>query len=372
MGSEPGLVDVIYNRGYTTLHYAARAGHFEVVRVLLERLAPQSLDAVTSAGITALHLAARKGDLDIVQALLFKHPAAINVLTRTKSNALHLAAQKGHVKVAELLLSLRPEMIHSVAMYEWTALHFAAQEGHVEVVRLLIGQSPKVIDAADVEGWTSLHVAAREGHGKVVEVILGSMTSRVHFEKVQPQVPDRNGGMLILVTSRDGQTPLHMALEQGHEHVANILLAHDPELVLAVDALDNTVLHTALKKCSTAFVAKLWELDPSALYRTNRLRRTPFHHAVLYEREEIVAMWQPAMCFDDILTAYNTIGNKTHNARVKELLLLYLEQPLALVLSVHDVTNIVRDYVKQDSADAALLLSLSSNNNRRRGEECLH
>ncbi len=58
--------------GYTALHYACRAGHLQVARLLLERGA--DADAVTAAGgATALMRAAYMGRADCVKLLVGEH-----------------------------------------------------------------------------------------------------------------------------------------------------------------------------------------------------------------------------------------------------------------------------------------------------------
>ncbi|DAZ96208.1 TPA: hypothetical protein N0F65_012570 [Lagenidium giganteum] len=69
-GGDLLAVDSLCNR-YTLLHDAARRGHVQVIRLLLERGLRH--DVVDSCGDTPLHWAARRGQYDAVQMLLGGH-----------------------------------------------------------------------------------------------------------------------------------------------------------------------------------------------------------------------------------------------------------------------------------------------------------
>ena len=65
----PDCVRDIDSSGYTGLHYASRAGHTEMMRILLD--AGADPDARTGAGkVTPLHRAAYMGHLEAVQLLI--------------------------------------------------------------------------------------------------------------------------------------------------------------------------------------------------------------------------------------------------------------------------------------------------------------
>ena len=63
-------VDAATNDGSTALHFAARKGAADCVKVLLAAIAPYNVDATDRDGVTALHLAARRRAPDCVEVLL--------------------------------------------------------------------------------------------------------------------------------------------------------------------------------------------------------------------------------------------------------------------------------------------------------------
>lgn len=89
--------------GYTALHYAARNGHYQICKTLLENGA--AINAQTRCGrATALHRAARQGHIDIVE-LLIKFGANANLKDADGYIALHRALDAGSIIVSKFLLT---------------------------------------------------------------------------------------------------------------------------------------------------------------------------------------------------------------------------------------------------------------------------
>lgn len=81
----------------TALHYAAEAGHTQVVANLV--IAGCLVHMGTSAGWTAAHLAASNGHAEVLQKLLVGGYEVDCISGTGGWTALHLAAHNGHVKV---------------------------------------------------------------------------------------------------------------------------------------------------------------------------------------------------------------------------------------------------------------------------------
>ncbi|MBA3954883.1 ankyrin repeat domain-containing protein [Candidatus Dependentiae bacterium] len=199
----------------TALHGAARNGHKEVVKLLLEKGA--DIDTEDENNHTPLHSAAYAGYAEVVKLLLQKG-ASIN--TRVEGNededeeeegytALHLAAENGHKEVVELLLKSGAD-INAKDEEDNTALHVAAQCGHKEVVELLL-KSGADINAKDEEDNTALHVAAQCGHKEVVELLLKS-------------------GADINAKDEEDYTALHVAAENDYKGIAEMLISFNAQV----------------------------------------------------------------------------------------------------------------------------------------------
>ena len=111
------------------IHHAAKQGHLEVVRILLEAGADQN--AATANGITALMFAARQGHLEVVR-LLLETGADKNAAMAHGRTALMLAAKEGHLDVVRTLLKAGADMNAATADGR-TASMLAAADGHLEV-----------------------------------------------------------------------------------------------------------------------------------------------------------------------------------------------------------------------------------------------
>ena len=245
----------------TLLHWAARAGHDDIVAYLLE----QGADAMTtnSLGETALHIAAGDGNAGVVGVLLDYRPESAQVTNDYDETPLHRAAAARHAAVVRLLLRAAPETALSPNSFDQTPLAnaiyggsdeivavfleegapftdeatnraawlgrlplledliglteamdrkrriesaavWATYGGHSEVVAWLLEQGSDV-GMSGPAGWTGLHMAAFVGHVQAAERLLKS-------------------GAGVDVQDAKGRTPLHVAAEADHLPVAKLLL----------------------------------------------------------------------------------------------------------------------------------------------------
>ena len=178
--------------GNTAIHTAAECGHQEIMRTLLEiatgdinsgiddedgvkKSYPQILlDSYDAGGEYPIHIAAKNGHPDVLRILL-ENEADIEARTRVREwRALHLAAAGGHEAVIRLLLQ------HGASTYADTkggmkALHLAVEGGHDGVVRALLNESPTHGDwiNADYTYMARLiEMAAKNGLDAVLHTLL--------------------------------------------------------------------------------------------------------------------------------------------------------------------------------------------------------
>ncbi|KAJ5070371.1 ankyrin repeat domain-containing protein [Anaeramoeba ignava] len=98
----PGNVNRVDEANYSALHYAARSGEVEVVKLLLSYKA--EVDFRTPSEQTSLHRACFTGELSVVE-LLIEAQADVNAIDRDQETPLHKAATNNHAKVVDYLLS---------------------------------------------------------------------------------------------------------------------------------------------------------------------------------------------------------------------------------------------------------------------------
>ncbi|CAG2222426.1 ARMS [Mytilus edulis] len=142
------------------------------------------------SGWTALMLAARGGHVE-VSRLLLENKCNKDITNVSGWTALMMAAIWGHVEVSRLLLENRCNK-DITDDDGWTALMWAARGGHVEVSRLLLENRCNK-DITNRDGRTALHLAAECGH---------LQTTRYLVEE---------GGISPFVKTHEGKTPYDLA-----------------------------------------------------------------------------------------------------------------------------------------------------------------
>jgi len=200
--------------GRTPLWHAADRGHENVVIILLgqEMISPDKPD---NNGQTPLASAARNGREGVVQILLGCGKVNPNKIDKYGRTPLSHAASNAQVKVVKTLLQRGGASPDKADKGNRTPLSYAAQYGHDGVVKVLLWWQEVNPAEPDICGRTPLWYAASSGREKVVKLLLG-------WEGVDPNKPDNAG-----------QTPLTLAAWNGHELVVGILLGQaeiDPDM----------------------------------------------------------------------------------------------------------------------------------------------
>jgi ankyrin repeat protein len=207
--------------GETPLMEAARWGHIDLVRKLIESGAV--VNATTTEMWTALH-AACVGEHSKIVELLLTHKSNPNIYSCHRNydeefgwhfsgTPLHITAVNGNVSVAELLLAAGAMVSPSWDLDLRTPIFYAAAYGHHEIISCLCkhGANPKFREHRHSHGcfldYTPLHYAADNGHLKAVEVLLAC------------------GAEPRAIESNSSQTALQMARASNHIDVAKLLRA---------------------------------------------------------------------------------------------------------------------------------------------------
>ena len=153
----------------------------------------------------SLHAAASAGEFFVVRRLLDRDAGRVNERGRYGRTALQLAAARGWRDVAALLLE-RSADVNAVADGGWTALHWAAMRGHAAVVALLVDAGVE-IDARADDKTTALYWAAREGFTDCVAFLL-------------------TAGADASICDTHGRTPLQVASMSRHTDIVQLLRQH--------------------------------------------------------------------------------------------------------------------------------------------------
>ena len=156
----------------TALMWAAAERHPDVMRALIE--AHADLQANTKQGFTALHFAARVGDLESVK-LLLAAGVDVNLLTHTAGGANRVTNQLGIAK--------------TVGTIGYTPLLVAVVRGQVDLALYLMdhGADPNILAA----GYTPLHWASSNWESFTANPVYG-------FEDAMSGIPDRQAKLRLV------------------------------------------------------------------------------------------------------------------------------------------------------------------------------
>lgn len=190
----------------TPLHRACANDHYDVVEELLNHGAdPTRKD---NLGRTAQDIATNQ---DIIEALLKKSPHERKAFQpgQVRKTSLEENTTSKGLKGIHLNLSA-PMMVRThtkkrAAFLGRTPLHEAAENGERHVVRYRVDHKASV-NVYDINGDTPLHLALANGHSEVCEILVA------------------DGKAVVNAKNRHGQTPLSIAAKKGYQTIVKNLL----------------------------------------------------------------------------------------------------------------------------------------------------
>eukprot|EP01112_Ceratiomyxa_fruticulosa_P020648 TRINITY_DN7100_c0_g1_i1.p1 TRINITY_DN7100_c0_g1~~TRINITY_DN7100_c0_g1_i1.p1 ORF type:complete len:719 (-),score=145.16 TRINITY_DN7100_c0_g1_i1:94-2250(-) len=218
------LPDVAFQdpRGNTPLHLvtesSAKGAHKrKCVRLLVKAAGENMLDARNFAGNTPLHMAAMNGDLDVVEALLEcgANPEILD--NQNRATPLMVAASGGFPEVVKVLYKAKVAVgdeagIGVINESGHNALHFACASSNLDCLKVLAidanGQVSPSIHLLSKEGHTPLCIAMSRGRKEIGEFLLDTCGVKVD----QPDSIDN--------------TPLYYASLEGFNDCSQLLLDH--------------------------------------------------------------------------------------------------------------------------------------------------
>jgi len=196
LAKDRSLVNAKTERGFSPVTVAAYNGQKEVVRAILAH-----------KPMLTIHEAALAGDLERVKMLFEGDPHLINDTSSPDGfPPLALAAYTGQVRIVKFFLVNGADVNFAAPGLGFTALTGAVSNGHAEVVKVLVGAGANVNHVYEDDAASVMTTAAAEGNVEVVKILL-------------------DAGGDVNVRTKDGKTPLAMALEKGHTGIAELLRA---------------------------------------------------------------------------------------------------------------------------------------------------
>ncbi|MBV1904941.1 MAG: ankyrin repeat domain-containing protein [Pseudomonadales bacterium] len=255
-----------YN-AWSALHWAARDGHFEVVKKLVVAGADVNFKVTASNGMTpyykpelenasVLYFAALNNRMEIVKYLI-QNGAKLTGVDIDNLAVLPSVAANGNIELATLLVSGGVN-VDGTDRYQSTGLMLAALTGKLDMVKYLIAQGAN-INAVNSVGNTALILAARNGQDAIIELLIDKhaniQTSTFELQDSAITAAARSGhststilllegGADINAMDSDGRTSLFIAASKGHTELA-LQLVERGALPLAVTGSEDDVYASA-------------------------------------------------------------------------------------------------------------------------------
>ncbi|CAF0712636.1 unnamed protein product [Brachionus calyciflorus] len=269
--------------GQTPLFCAAKEGHLEIVKYLLDRGA--NPNATNHYGVSVLWIPCQRGLDKIVELLLDRGadpeiaPSGPEAEERSISGwtPLYAAIKSRQYQVVKLLLThgANPNAVTSLGS---TPFLLASEIGDLEVIKCFVehgadldySPSGKEADDLNITGQTALFMATLKEQNDVVQYLIekGSQVNVKNRYGVSPLLLCAEGGNETLVKllvsngadvnmspSGDlavehilaGQTPLYGAAKKGHYHICKYLIENGAK-VNAETMTGATPLYTAVEE----------------------------------------------------------------------------------------------------------------------------
>ncbi|XP_014233514.2 ankyrin-1-like [Trichogramma pretiosum] len=347
-GADPNVVD---KKGFTPLHYAIFNGDINLVEILLRRGARANL--VNERGETCLHIICSSDDDDENMAkMLFqicdvKHQTVqVDAQDNEGWTPLLVAIYQGNINLVECLLrrGARPNLADNKKI---TPLHAICKRknGDDGLLKRFFEINDELnqlveVDAKNEEGSTPLHLALShackkmnqlllqrhadpnlanaEGHTPL-HVICQREDDDVDLVKMLFEMSDKlNKPIQIDARDKFGCAPLHLALNGGHEQIAEWLLRRGADINLA-NVKGSTPLHmiSAGKMDYADFLRTFFEISdeqrrPVKVDARDNEGKTPLHHAISHRHKKLFELLlrrdvDPNVADNDGSTALHTI-----------------------------------------------------------------
>lgn len=229
--------------------------------ILLSTIASYPMTAVTDinskvdgTGNTRLHIAAQNGDATSAKKFI-ESGANVNLTNNNGATPLHLAACK-NVDCVEILIHAGADTKKVDLLWGWTPLHWAVCFGKTDCLKILIAAGSNINKRAKkCNGYTPLCLAASVSNWRSIE----------NKHSVEILI---SAGAQVTKTDFNGNTPLHAAITNMHNEIAQILIEHCLENGLDI-SLNNYLLHDLNELLIIANKIKIKRLEELTAFKIN-------------------------------------------------------------------------------------------------------
>ncbi|KAK4855724.1 hypothetical protein QYF36_010247 [Acer negundo] len=248
----PNLLWKANNKGETLLHFAARYGHGDIVKELIEECKkPHNKDQEHGVELTRLMLGKTNNeakDTALHEAIRYKH---------TDDNC----TRSNNIDVVNTLIEADRDLPYEANGYGETPLYLAAEMGHKEIV-------DKILDT-----WKS-----PADHGPMNRTALHAAIIRKDKEMTMELLRKKEN--LINKEDEQGRLPLHYAAYLGYDDIVDVLVDKDPCTAYKADKEGKIALHLAAGNGKANAVKNLISKCPSCCELVDNRGRNALHLAL--------------------------------------------------------------------------------------------
>lgn len=205
-------VNLRSNTNLSAFKLACMHGNIGICEFLLDtdRLVRSTLEEDAAS---SLILAGKMGNLNSIQFIINQELANCNVSDKHGDTSLIWASQNGFLDIVKFLIS-RGANINTRNFNDWTAFKCACMEGHYEIAAFLLDTNNLQKDKLEADAGTALIFASKNGHMNIIKLIL---ERDIPLTKVDFQ--DENGDTAAIWSSQNGHFDL---LKMLIKHGANV------------------------------------------------------------------------------------------------------------------------------------------------------
>ncbi|XP_077282925.1 uncharacterized protein LOC143908937 [Arctopsyche grandis] len=244
-------------RCQTALHLAAKHGHVDVFKYLVEKGAEKRLKKFFLS--TTLFSAAVNGQVEIIKFILTKRDILEVVNKETVLEILDVATLNGQKNVIQFLKPIDNE-VHSFYAHFMSIFLKGKYEDCKVLIEDAYKKDPNILQHKfEPDKNSILHIVAKKGNVEIVETLV-------------------NGGIDINICNCFKETPLHFAAEAGNCDVLNFFLEREEANYKAEDSCGKTLLHCAATACKVEVLETLIEKGLDYRRATDN-GRLPIHFA---------------------------------------------------------------------------------------------
>ena len=297
------------NDGVNCLHIAARSGHLNLCKMLIDKH-KFDVSMADNFGCTALHYSVYSGSYEIVTYFADLGPD-IHLKTNDGRNCLHIAALEGHLKLCKYFVEIHNFDANIKDNLGWAALHFSAESGSYEAVTYFADMGAD-IHLKTNDGRNCLHIAALEGHLKLCKYFVESHNFDVNMK------------------DNEGWTSLHTSAKNGSFDVFSYIFGKRSEIYCKTNSMKN-VLHLSAENGHVdicEFVLEHFRKD----YKENNIRNqhsliSPSYVSEVFYKYNTIFLH----AMDNEGNTYLHLAAGGNQAKVCELLLKYDSEIITLL-----------------------------------------